>query len=342
MVAVKVGAVDRFVEAPPSDALVILVYGPDSGLADERARAIVGKLTDVASDPFATIVLDGAVISSEPGRLADEMQTMSPFGGHRVVHVRHGDKSLTKPIDAILDIAPEKATAVIEAGDLKRDATLRKLVEGRDRAFALPCYADTDGGIGKLIDRHLKARAITIDAAAREALSNLIGGDRLASRQELDKLSLYVGDGGHVDLAAIDAVAADASALALDSLVDAVGLGDLQTADGTLGRLAAAGTAFPAIFATLQRHFGQLRAGRVALDTGRTAEAAVKSIRPPVFFRREAAMRRQVMRWPLDAIEQATESLQKADLESRRRADLADVIAARAILSLTARANRMR
>lgn len=342
MVAVKVGAVDRFVEAPPANALIILVYGPDTGLADERARAIVGKLTDAAADPFATIVLDGGAMSSEPGRLADEMQTLSPFGGHRVVHVRHGDKALVKPIEAILDMAPEKATAVIEAGDLKRDSPLRKLVEGRDRAFALPCYADTDGGIGKLIDRELTARHITIDAAAREALSGLIGGDRLASRQELDKLALYVGDGGHVDLAAIEAIAADASALELDTLVDAVGLGDLRTADGTLGRLVAAGTAFPAIFGSLQRHFGHLRAGRSALDAGRTAEAAVKSIRPPVFFRREGAIRRQVMRWPLDAIEQATDALLKADLETRRRADLADAIAARAILSLTARASRMR
>ena len=342
MVAVKAAAVDRFVDEPPSNALIILVYGPDSGLADERARAIVGKLTDAASDPFATIVLDGAAIASEPGKFADEMQTLSPFGGHRVVHVRHGDKALVKPIEAVLAIAPDKATAVIEAGDLKRDAPLRKLVEAHDRAFALPCYADTEGGIGRLIDRHFQARNITIEPAAREALGDLIGGDRLASRQELDKLSLYVGDGGRVDLAAIEAVAADASALELDVLVDAIGLGDLPTADGTLTRLTAAGTAFPAIFGALHRHFGQVRAGRAALDAGRTAEAAVKSIRPPVFFRREAAMRRQVMRWPLEAIEQATDSLQKADLDTRRRADLADAIASRAILSLAARAGRLR
>ena len=38
MVAVKAAAVDRFVDDPPSNALIVLVYGPDSGLADERAR----------------------------------------------------------------------------------------------------------------------------------------------------------------------------------------------------------------------------------------------------------------------------------------------------------------
>ena len=62
---------------------------------------------------------------------------------------------------------------------------------------------------------------LTIAPDARAALVALLGGDRLASRSEIRKLALYAHGKDRVELADVMAVVADASALALDGVLDA-------------------------------------------------------------------------------------------------------------------------
>ena len=59
----------------------------------------------------------------------------------------------------------------------------------------------------------------------------LIGGDRLASRNEIRKLALYAKGQKSVELADVMAVVADASQIALDGLIDAVFAGRTAEAD---------------------------------------------------------------------------------------------------------------
>ncbi len=341
MVALKGGEIERFVRAPRKDCLLILVYGPDAGLVGERARLIATTLLDGSDDPFARADLDPAAIAADPGRLVDEAGMLPPFGGRRVVHVRRGDGALAPAATALLDSAVDGASVVIEQGDLRRDAPLRKLAEKHKNAVALPCYADTDASIGTLIDDQLAAFGLLIDRDAKSALTDLLGGDRLASRNELEKLCLYASGKERVELSDIEAICGDAASLELDGFIDAVGLGDVAEADRQLGRLLQSGQAPQALISALNRHFDLLRLLRRAIDQGQTAEAALKSVRPPIFFRREKAVRQQVLRWPLAALERARDTLGRTDLDSRRQGDLGETLLARTVLSLAAEGRRL-
>src|SRR5262249_59805324 len=103
----------------------------------------------------------------------------------------------------------------------KRNAPLRVLCERAKNAAALPCYADAERDLVRLIDDEMRDAGLTIAAEARTALIPLLGGDRLASRHELRKLALYARGKARVELEDVMAVTADASELALDGLVDA-------------------------------------------------------------------------------------------------------------------------
>ena len=67
----------------------------------------------------------------------------------------------------------------------------------------------------------MREAKLTIAPDARAALVPLIGGDRQASRSEIRKLALYAHGKDRVELDDVLAVVADASALALDAVVDA-------------------------------------------------------------------------------------------------------------------------
>ncbi len=342
MVALKGSEIDAFVRKPPDRAAVVLVYGPDEGLVAERGRALAKAGAGGTDDPFSLIRLDGSDLTGDAARLVDEATTISMFGARRVVWVRDPGRADLAGAVAPLFKAPLKDTlVVIEAGDLKRTAPLRKLVEDHPAGFAIPCYPDETPALARLIDDEVKRAGLTIEPAAREALEALIGADRLASRGEVQKLCLYAHGRGGITEADVAAIVGDASAFAMDELVDAVAGGDPSTADQVLGRMVASGTPASVCGGQVIRHFQTLQRLRAEIDGGQSAASAVEALRPPAHFRRKPLLARQLGLWSAARIDRALGLLDTAMLQSRVKPLLATAVLSEAFLQI-ARAARVR
>ena len=87
MVALKGRAVKSFLAARDRNIDAILVYGPDSGLARERALHLAGQVVADLKDPFNALELSDADLKDEPGRLADEIAALSFMGGERAIRL---------------------------------------------------------------------------------------------------------------------------------------------------------------------------------------------------------------------------------------------------------------
>jgi DNA polymerase III subunit delta len=211
--AVAAKDVDAFVARPDPRRPIVLVYGPDQGLVRERVAALLQAAGGDTPDPFSTVAIEGDVLAGDPGRLADEARAIGLFGGKRLVHIRAGSRNFADALSSLLADPPQDALIVIEAGDLKKTAPLRKLTEASKAAAALPCYQDDERSVARLIDSSVKDAGMTIDGDARESLIGLLGADRMASRSELEKLILFVGDRKRVEFADVLAAIADSSAL---------------------------------------------------------------------------------------------------------------------------------
>src|SRR5258707_3688498 len=220
MVALKSAEIDAFLARPNPAQPIVLVFGPDAGLVRERAEALIRASVDDPNDPFSLARLDGDELAAEPTRLVEEANTIPLFGGRRAVWVRAGGRNFTPAVEALVADAAPNCRVVIEAGDLKRNAPLRVLCERAQNAVALPCYADDERDIQRLIDDELREAGLTIAPGARAALAPLLGGDRLPSRSEVRKLALFARGQERVELGDVIAVVTDASTLALDGLID--------------------------------------------------------------------------------------------------------------------------
>src|SRR5262249_21739305 len=155
--------------------------------------------------------------------------------------------NIVPAVEAVLAAPLKDCRVVIEAGDLRKGAPLRTLIERAKNSAAGPCYTDGERDIVRLIDEGMRAADLTIAPEAREALGALLGGDRRASRAELRKLALYAAGAGRVELDDVMAVVADASALALDSLIDAAFAGELAGVEKEFAKARVAGTSAGAI-----------------------------------------------------------------------------------------------
>ncbi|HXY90691.1 MAG TPA: DNA polymerase III subunit delta [Xanthobacteraceae bacterium] len=333
MVALRAGEIDAFLARPDPRRPVVLIYGPDAGLVSERAAALLAASAGDNGDPFAVVPLEGDAIASDPGLLQDEVRTFGLFGARRTVRIRAGGRNFAPALEALL-ADPPTALVVIEAGELRPTSPLRALCEKSPAAAVIPCYADGERDLVRLVERRLKESGLTIESEARDELMGLLGADRLASRAELDKLALYAEGKGRVRLDDVRAVIADASALALDDVVDAAAAGDRETALAALGKARAAGVSAAAVLSAAIRHVLQLHRLRLAVDRGARPAEIIKDARPKIFFRRKPAFERALSRLDTAACEAAIVSLSLASLEARRNFQLADAVAERALLNL--------
>jgi DNA polymerase-3 subunit delta len=338
MVALKPADVDRFIARPDPARPVLLVYGPDAGLVRERAAALVSSAVDDPRDPFQLARLDGDELAVDPARLVEEAATIPLFGGRRAVWVRSGSRNFGPALEALMASATADCRVVIEAGDLKRNAPLSSICERAANAVALPCYADTEKELARIIAEEMRQSDLKITAEARTALVPLLGGNRLASRQELRKLALFARGKVSVELDDVMAVVADASSLTLDGLIDAAFAGRTGELEALLGKAETAGTSAGAILSAAQRHVAQLHRARLAIEKG----AAVSEIFTGLFlhFTRRNAVEAALRGWTSIRLGRAMTQLADAALQSRRQSAMADVIARRALLALAVNARR--
>src|SRR5258705_12981458 len=200
MVALKGADIDKFVARPDPTRPVVLVFGPDAGLVRERAEALVRASVDDPKDPFQLARLDGDDLAGEPTRLVEEANTIPLFGGRRAVWVKAGRGNLAPAVEALVACSSPDCRVVIEAGDLRKTAPLRAVCERAKNAVALPCYADGERDIARLIDDEMRAGGLAISAEARSPLVPLLGGARLAARQEGPKPAMFARGKGKVEL----------------------------------------------------------------------------------------------------------------------------------------------
>lgn len=342
MVAVSARDVDAFVARPDPKRPVILVYGPDQGLVRERVRALLHGSGADSSDPFSTVTLDGDALASDPGRLADEARAIGLFGGKRLVHVRAGGRSFAESLQSLLSEPPQDALIVIEAGDLKKGAPLRKLVEAAASGAALPCYADNERDVARLIDGTLRDAGMTISTEARETLVGLLGADRMATRAEIDKLVLYAGEKKRIEYDDVLAAIADSSALALDDVVDAAAAGDSDEAVAAFAKARAAGIPASVVLGAAIRHVSLLHRLSLRAERGERPASLARDPQQRIHFRRQGFVERALSRFAPPDLQRTLTALGAALLESRRSADLADPIVEREILALAKGARRRR
>jgi DNA polymerase-3 subunit delta len=346
MVALKAAEIETFVARPHPARPVVLVFGPDAGLVRERVDKIVLASVDDPRDPFALVHLDGDLLASEPSRLAEEAHTVPLFGGRRAVLVKAGSRNFAAAVEAVLAVPPADCRIVIEAGDLRRNAPLRALCEKAKNAAAIPCYVDGERELARLVDDEMREAKLAIAPDARAALVSLIGGDRQASRSEIRKLALYAHGQASIVLDDVLAVVADASALALDAVVDAAFAGKTAEAETHFSKALAAGTSAGTILSSALRHATQLHKARLAIDAGEHADAALGVFVPPLHFRRRSLVEAALKIWAAPRLQRVMEQLADATRDVRQLrapADgLAEPLAQRAVLSIAISARRVR
>ena len=333
---IQAGRADAFVAKPPADCRALLLYGPDSGLVRERLNLATKSIAGDISDPFRVAELTPALLKDDPARLRDEAASLSLTGGQRVVRVLNAPDSLSGLIGDFLARPMGDALIIVTAGELTPKSPLRKLFEEETKAAAIACYADEGQGLDSLITQHLGKYNIRINPEALQMLANRLGSDRMMVRSELDKLSLYIGaGGGTITPTDIQDAMGDGAEATQDELALAVMSGNQAQAQTALERLLREGTNSVGILRSVARYVQRLHLASGQVQKGKSAEQAIETLRPPVFFKHKAPMTQQLRGWAPQRLAQAMEMLVQAELDCKTTGMPAEAVCGRTLMQIT-------
>jgi DNA polymerase III subunit delta len=325
MVAVKPTEAESFLRRLPKSLEVILVYGPDAGLVDERCRAILATVVPDFGDPFQLVRIGGDQLSNDPERLLEEAGAIALFAARKGIWVQAHDKPIDRSVKLLLEGPAIENLVVIQAGDLSKQSALRGLCEKSPRAAALACYAGGPRDNAELVDEILREAGLTIEAGAKRDLLGTLGQDRRQSRSEIEKLMLYKLGEKSITSEDVATIMVDANAVAINGVIDAAFAGDYAALDQELSRALAERLGPDPILGAAIRHVFALAEARAKIEGGTALAQAAREMY--VFWKRESLVARQLALWSSVALDGALADLGIAIRRIRRSPLAAESVA---------------
>jgi DNA polymerase-3 subunit delta len=335
MTVLRPAGLEGFLRKPDPTIGALLIYGEEPDAVRELAQRAVKKFAGSLDDPFTVSLMQDQDLASDAARLADEVQSISMFGGGKAVWVKNAGDGFLKAVLPVLEGKVSGNFVVAEAGTLGKSSQLRAAFEKSSRAAIVPLYEAESSEIAALVEQVLAKDKLQIGQDALHRFIELAGTSRGLVRREAEKLALYCLGAQRVGLEDVEAVCGNDTGSTPDDLADAVYSGDVEDADRIFHDLLRSGNDSSRLLSVVHSQALRMQEFRLAIDRGAQAEQVVKSARPPVFFKRQRTMLTQLRNWSLDDLVKAGSTLGANILATRQNSALSEAIAARAILSLS-------
>jgi DNA polymerase-3 subunit delta len=277
MTAIAHREADRYIERPDRAHFLFLVFGADQGLISERSRRLLASVAAKGAQAQNIIDLSGDVIAQDPLVLVDEAHSIGLFDGpSRAIRVTLGAKSILPALEMIERSPPTSSTIVLIAGELKRDAQIRRWIEKQHFAASIECSLDDARDIQRLLDGELKRADLTIEPEAREILTEMLGDDRLSTRSEIEKLLLYAKDQNTVTVEHVHDILLDATAVNLDALLSGTFTGHPERIIEATSKLSLADIDVNRLFAAALRYALAIHRTRAEVDGGASPDEGLQ------------------------------------------------------------------
>jgi DNA polymerase-3 subunit delta len=347
--------IDRFLSAPGRTVRAAIIHGRDHGVVRERAETLAKAATDRPDDPFDVARLTQGDIAQDDSRLEGELVAVSMMGGRRLIRLQlsedvgGAERTRVERITAEAlgrhlagELNPE-ALLLIESPALRGDSPLLKIGKDAPACAVIPCYEDEPGELKLMVRTALAAEGLSLTADALDLFVSRLPRDRGVARQEIERLTLYLGPGapgqpGPDQLAAFLGVEPEASLG--EAALHAFG-GRLGAAHAELRRAAQEGEGGIAAVRALSLHLGKLRRVATAKAAGAAPQAAVRTA--GVFWKSEREVLRQAGAWTLAELAGPQGDILEVEMACKRRGSRApdQLLAERLAFGIAGRARKL-
>ena len=318
-----------------------LIFGPDLGIVQELSDKIAHMIVPDTGDTLSVVKMTSQKLKEVPSLISDEINAPTLLGGRKLIWLKEADNVMTDAIDFGLTGAKTDAFLLITSGNLTKNSTLRNLFESAQNLLAVACYPEEAKDVAEFIRGYLAESGIRASREAMMLMVERLSENRMATREELNKLINYLGDKKTVDEADVTAVVTDTQDASVDAFCCAVAGGNRATAEKEYHLMLANGENPVSIIRILYLYFNRL------LDAAETNEqsgpaAALKKIMKPAQFRLETQFQQQIRIWKKDFILKVLNLLIDAERQAKSTGLPSELILERVIIQIAGIAHRQK
>jgi len=311
---------------------IALIVGAERLFAERAVTALRRACLGDDGQGFNEEVFEGK--SASGSRIVDAARTLPMLGGRRFVLVRDVDAMATPELERVADAFDDPSDlACLVLTATKLDARLKFAKRAKKLGYWIDASPLKTSELRSFVAEEARRRGVAFQGAALTALVDAIGNDLSAIDDALERLSLYVGEGGKVDVDAVSACVTHARVESIWQLVDAVGARDRRTALAASGSLLSDGEPPLRVLAMIARQLRILSRMRDALQSGASPQDAAKRAGAPPFKARDLA--NAARRFDDRHLRQAFTLLAETDVALKGSRRPPDTVLQAAILELT-------
>ena len=262
----------------PRIECVYVLHGDDAYLLDAQRREITDHIVGDADPQVCISNFDG---SAELADVLDELRTLPFLAPRRLVIVRDADSFVTahrEALERFLQTPPSSATLMLLVAHWSPRTRLAKLVGTIGQS--IDCSLSKTGSLPRWLSRAAGRRDKKLAPDAAALLAQWVGRDLAALDNEVEKLSLYVGDRPVIAMEDVCAVVTASAGPAAFDLTNAITVGDLAAALKALGgMLRRRGDEFKTL-GMIAWHLRRAMLAKELLQAGRPARQALPFMPP--------------------------------------------------------------
>ena len=316
----------------------LLLYGSNEGLIRENYNKLKNIFNQASYEEINVI---GKSISEQPEILIDEIKTVSMFNDHKII-------TIDQPIDKNIEIFEEafamltsNTLIIVLANNLKKTSKIRKFFENSKNLFACANYEDDLRSNSQQIQNLEKYIGKTLNKDIKNYLNQNLSSDRMISNHEVDKIILLYYENNTIpELEEIKLIFNDNSDLGLSKISQLAFSGKPNKVSINLNRIFAEGVNPIAVVRTMLNYVQRIQVTQIALRKTNDFESAIKSLKPPVFWKDKDSFKLHCKKWPINETVLNFNLLVHTELSCKADYNLTNILCERALINIAVRGQK--
>ena len=311
--------------------LNILIYGPNEGLVREQIEKFTKDY--LSKDDYEEISFSGRDLDDDAGSLETIIRSVSMFFKNKIVIADSIKDKHLSIIEEIILKAPKQTILVIKEGSLNKSSKIRKFFEEHKTCYSLACYEDDGRSTMKSIDEFARKNSVELSRDIKNYLLQSLSNDRMINKRELEKIALfYKNSKSTIKLEEIRILLNDSSSQNLNKMNEYVMFGNTNKSSKIVNKLLTEGASPISLVRSLSNYMLRIQKTKIEMKKGNNFDVAIKSLRPPVFWKDKDNFERHCHKWPLSSIETNLFKLLETEVSCKLNSNLASLNCEKSIL----------
>ncbi|MBQ8482258.1 MAG: DNA polymerase III subunit delta [Alphaproteobacteria bacterium] len=293
----KPAQLESFCLNPSLSIKCVILFGTNEGEIATLQKKCAEAVCESVEDAFRYQAFEMADISKDGAEIYADFHSQSLMGGRRVTAVKNADNNLAPLLKKMIPETNSDNLLILSSTTLNTKSSLITWAKDRDDVIIVGCYEERAGDIAEEASKMLKEKGLIADISVMQFLCSRLSPDRKLNQSEIDKLEIFLGERKNVTVNDIRQAISDVAGANYDDLCYHTANGNTLQACAAYDRLIKEGEQTATLVRQLEYHFSKLLGCQALIESGKSLDEALKSLRPPLMFYRKNDFTKQLKIW---------------------------------------------